>query len=83
MNRTCTAIQDRRGASPCFYVGRDSCGNWVVHDRERRCFALFARRTQALRFAMFETGGRPRAAIMVPGMLELDVVGAAARSAQG
>ena len=30
-------------------------------------------RAEALKFAMFENGKRPRAVIMVPGILELDM----------
>jgi hypothetical protein len=78
MNRILTAHPEGRPNSPCFHVGRDSSGNWVAQDVERRCYALFAGRAQALRFAMFEDGSHPRAAIMVPGVLELDLGGARA-----
>jgi hypothetical protein len=34
---------------------------------------LTSRRTEAVKFAMFENGNRPQAVIMVPGTLELDM----------
>jgi hypothetical protein len=58
-----------------FLIGRNSCGDWVVQDEQRLCCGQFADRTQALRFAMFENGIRPQAAIMVPGVFELDMSG--------
>jgi hypothetical protein len=60
---------------PSLFIGRDSCSNWVVQDKERLCCGLFVDRAQALRFAMFENGDRPLAAIMVPGVFEPDING--------
>jgi hypothetical protein len=34
---------------------------------------LFIDRAEAVKFAMFESGNRPQAVIMVPGILELDM----------
>jgi hypothetical protein len=48
-------------------------GQWVVQHEIGTCGALFIDRTQALRFAMIESGYRPQAAVMVPGVLELDL----------
>jgi hypothetical protein len=59
--------------SSTFRIGKDSRGNWVVQDEQGICGGLFIDRVQALRFAMFENGNRPQAAIMVPGILELDM----------
>jgi hypothetical protein len=56
-----------------FHIGRNSRGNWVVKDQKGLCGGLFVNRTEALKFAMFENGNRPQAAIMVPGILELDI----------
>jgi hypothetical protein len=56
-----------------FRVGRDSRGNWVAQDLQGLCGGLFAKRADALKFAMFENGNRPQAVIMVPGILELDM----------
>jgi hypothetical protein len=56
-----------------FQIGRDSRGNWVVQDDQGLCGGLFINRTQALRFAMLENGNRPQAAVMVPGVFELDI----------
>lgn len=60
---------------PSLYIGRDDCCNWVVQDKDRLCCGLFADRAQALRFAMFENGARPQAAIMVPGVFAPDISG--------
>ena len=56
-----------------FRVGRDSRGNWVAQDQQGLCGGLFAKRADALKFAMFENGNRPQAVIMVPGIIELDM----------
>ena len=57
--------------SSLFFLGQDSRGNWVARDQAGRCGGLFVNPTEALRFAMQENGGHPRAVIMVPGILEL------------
>jgi hypothetical protein len=62
-----------RSRSPLFFIGRNSCGNWVVQDQHHVCGGLFVDRTQALKFALFENGNRPQAVVMVPGILELDM----------
>jgi len=56
-----------------FLIGRDSRGNWVVQDRRHTCGGLFVNRAEALRYALFENGRRPRAVLMVPGVFELDL----------
>ena len=56
-----------------FLIGRNSCGQWVVRDQSGRRGGLFVDRTEALRFALFENGHGPQAALMVPGTLELDL----------
>ncbi len=58
-----------------FLVGRDSRGHWVVQDERGLCGGLFVDRNRALRFAMDETGKRPQAIRLVPGILELDMSG--------
>jgi len=62
-----------RAKAPLFFIGRDSHGNWVVQDQQRLCGGLFVDRKQALKFALFENGGRPQAVVMVPGVFELDM----------
>jgi len=62
-----------RAKAPLFFIGCDSHGNWVVQDERRLCGGLFVNRTEALKFAMFENGGRPQAVVMVPGVFELDM----------
>ena len=56
-----------------FLVGRDSRGHWVVQDERGLCGGLFVDRTNAIRFAMDETGQRPQAIKMVAGVIELDM----------
>jgi len=56
-----------------FLMGQDSHGNWVVQDQTGDCGGIFVDRAAALRFAMFESGDRPRPVIMVPGVFELDM----------
>ena len=56
-----------------FLIGKNHRGNWVVQDPSGLRGGLFVDRTQALKFAMSENGNRPRAVIMVPDGLELDM----------
>ncbi len=56
-----------------FLIGRNSRGNWVVRDPSGLRGGLFIDRVQAMKYAMFESGHRSQAAIMVPGILELDM----------
>jgi hypothetical protein len=58
-------------------IGRDSRGKWVVCDQAGLCGAVFVKRSEALRFAMLESGHRPRAVIMVPGILDFSIGGPA------
>jgi hypothetical protein len=60
--------------SSLFRVGKDSHGHWVVQDQQGLRGGLFVDRAQAIKFAMFENGNRPQAVIMVPGVLELNIV---------
>jgi len=58
---------------PLFRIGKDSRGHWVVQDETGLCGGLFVDRIQALKFAMFETGNRPQAIVMMPGVFELNI----------
>jgi hypothetical protein len=60
-------------SSSLLFIGTDSHGNWVVRDQAGLCGGLFINLSEALRFAMLENGRRPRAVIMVPGILELSI----------
>jgi hypothetical protein len=51
-------------------IGRNSRGHWVVQGAKYG--GLFVSRAEALKFAMFENG-TPHAAVMVPGILELNM----------
>lgn len=56
-----------------FCIGRDSRGNWVIQDQSGLRGGLFVSCAEALRFARFENGDRPRAVMIVPDILELDM----------
>jgi hypothetical protein len=60
-----------------FLVGKDSRGRWVVQDQQHLRGGLFVNRAEALKFARLENGRRPQAVIIVPGVFELDLSGAA------
>ena len=53
-------------------IGKNSNGNWVVQGSQGKYGGLFVNRAAALKFAMFENG-TPHAAVMVPGILELNM----------
>ena len=44
-----------------FLVGLDAEGNWIAVETHGRGGGIFADRRTALRYAVFETGHRPRA----------------------
>ena len=56
-----------------FLMGQNSHGNWVVQDQSGDCGGIFVDRATALRFAMFESGAKPQAVILIPGVFELDM----------
>jgi hypothetical protein len=56
----------------CLFIGQDRTGLWVVKDAQSLCGGLFANRTEAIRFAMYECQRRPQSVIMLPDGLELD-----------
>jgi hypothetical protein len=59
--------------SGLFLIGRNSRGHWVVQDPTGLQGGLFIDRVHALKYAMSENGHRPRAVVMVPDVLELDM----------
>jgi hypothetical protein len=59
--------------SGLFLIGRNSRGHWVVKDPSGLQGGLFIDRVHALKYAMSENGRRPRAVVMVPDVLELDL----------
>src|ERR1700757_4569605 len=63
----------RYSKASLFLVGRDREGHWVVQGPKGLSGGLFVGRAEALKFAMYESGRRPQAVIMVPGTLELDM----------
>jgi hypothetical protein len=78
------AAQAEPPSSPAniYLVGQDSRGRWVVQDQRGLHGGLFIDRGNAIRFAMDETGKRPSAIKLVPGILELDMGGPVAAGAQ-
>jgi hypothetical protein len=60
-------------ATGLFLIGRNSRGQWVVQDPSGLQGGLFVDRVHALKYAMSENGHRPRAVVMVPDVLELDM----------
>jgi hypothetical protein len=65
----------RYSSASLFLVGKDRDGHWVVQGPKGLCGGLFIGRAEAVKFAMYESGKRPQAIIMVPGTLELDMSG--------
>jgi hypothetical protein len=62
-------------ASDTRLLGQDSRGHWVVKDSCGQFGAVFFNRTEAVKFALFDgANNRPRAVILVPGVIELDVL---------
>jgi hypothetical protein len=59
--------------SPRLIVGQDCHARWVVQDRLGLCGGWFVDRAEAIHYAMFETGGAPRAVLLAPGVVEPDV----------
>jgi hypothetical protein len=59
--------------SRLFRVGRNSRGNWVAQDEHGLCGGLFVNCVDALKFAKSENGNDPRAVILVPGIIELNL----------
>jgi hypothetical protein len=65
----------RSATSPLYLIGKNSRGQWVVQEQDGLCGGLFVSRAEAVKYAMYETGRRPQAVIMVPGILELNLSG--------
>ena len=68
---------------PLLFIGKNQLGCWVVRDGCGLLGGLFVSRAEAIRFAMFETGGCPQAIVMVTGLLELDMSGSRKLAANG
>jgi len=65
--------KDSSSAHNLFLIGRNRRGSWVVRDQRGLHGGLFVTREDALRYALFENGRRPKAVVVVPGGLELDL----------
>jgi hypothetical protein len=58
---------------PLVFIGKDSCGNWVVQEHCGLFGGLFANRIDAVRYALFENGHHPEKIIELPTIIELDM----------
>jgi len=62
-------------ASDTRLLGQDSRGHWVVKESCGQFGAVFFNRAEAVKFALFDgVDHRPRAVILVPGVLELEML---------
>jgi len=62
-------------ASETHLLGQDSRGHWVVQDPRGQCGSVFLNRAEAVKFALFDgANNRPRAVILVPGVIELEML---------
>jgi hypothetical protein len=73
MDRSEPPDPDDQPSADCFFVGKDSHGNWVVQDADHQRGGLFVSRSAALKFAKDENGNRRPAIVMVSDGLELDM----------
>ena len=64
------SVKTASAVGSCLFIGQDRCGRWVVRDAQSLCGGLFANRTEAIQFAMYECQRRPQSVIMLPGGLE-------------
>jgi hypothetical protein len=60
-------------SSPSLLVGRNSDGDLDVQDETGRYGGIFADRFEAPKYALFESGHRQHAVMMVPETMELDM----------
>jgi len=67
------SLSGKSAKLPTFFLGKNRRRRWVVQDQRGLCRALFVKRAEAMRFAMYASRGRPRAVTMVPGVFELNV----------
>ena len=65
--------KETSSAHNLFLIGRNRRGSWVVRDQRGMHGGLFVTREDALRYALFENRRRPKAVVMVPSGLELDL----------
>lgn len=66
------SIKATTAVGSCLFIGQNRSGRWVVKDARSACGKVFAERTAAIRFAMYECQRRPQSVIMLPGGLEQD-----------
>ncbi|WP_074124683.1 hypothetical protein [Bradyrhizobium sp. NAS96.2] len=54
-------------------VGRNRRGNWVAREQSGLFGGLFASRTQAFKYALFQNGHHPENIVEVPHEIELEI----------
>lgn len=60
-------------AASIVFVGRNRHGNWIAREQNGIFGGLFANRTQAFKYALFENGRHPEAIVEVLREIELDI----------
>jgi hypothetical protein len=60
-------------ASTIVFIGKNSRGNWVAQEQNGLYGGLFANRTAAVRYALFENGNRPETIVTMSREIELDM----------
>lgn len=60
-------------SSDCFFIGRNSRGQWVVQDADHRRGGIFVNCAAALKFARDEDSHGHPAIVMAAEVLELDM----------
>jgi hypothetical protein len=73
MDRSVSTSPEAERLPGCFFIGRNSRGNWVVQDADRRRGGLFVDHAAALKFARDEDLGRCAAVVHVTDVLELEI----------
>ena len=55
------------------FIGRNSRGQWVVQEQSGLFGGLFINRSQALKYALFESGRHPETIVELSREIELDM----------
>ena len=75
MTNSSTSKSRSRPPVPCFRIGQNRLGRWVVQDPRGIAGGLFLTRRAALKFAFARGGDHVPACILVPGVIEFDFCG--------
>ena len=55
------------------FVGKNRRGDWVAQEQNGLYGGLFVNRTQAIKYALAESGQHPETIVEFPGEIELDM----------